>query len=142
MRKKGSRLNAVRLSQIHPKTVRAELVEALYPHHCPSTGSGRTTLSEQHWVASCLMPQPEDVVALLFLQDFAGGAYSEGLPVDEAERLHKEMVVIVTSAEVKARYAQAAMDVAASTSEKARQNSRAEFNKMAKVVRDAGIRGE
>ena len=88
------------------------------------------------------MPQPEDVVALLFLQDFAGGADSEGLPVDEAERLHKEMVVIVTSAEVKARYAQAAMDVAASTSEKARQNSRAEFNKMAKVVRDAGIRGE
>ena len=88
------------------------------------------------------MPQPEDVVALLFLRDFAGGADSEGLPVDEAERLHKEMAVIVTSAEVKARYAQAAMDVAASTSEKARQNSRAEFNKMAKVVRDAGIRGE
>ena len=87
---------------------------------------------EAHW----------DVVAPLFLQDFAGGADSEGLPVDEAERLHKEMVVIVTSAEVKARYAQAAMDVAASTSEKARQNSRAEFNKMAKVVRDAGIRGE
>ena len=88
------------------------------------------------------MPQPEDVVALLFLPDFAGRADSEGLLVDEAERLHNEIVSIVSSAEVKARYAQAAMDVVASTPEQARQMLQAEFTKMAKVVKDAGIRGE
>ena len=83
-----------------------------------------------------------DVVAPLFLQDFAGGADSEGLPVDEAERLHKEIVATVTGADAKARYAQAAMDVVASTPQQARQISQVEFTKMARVVKDAGIRGE
>ena len=63
-------------------------------------------------------------------------------PVAIVERLHKEIVAIVTSAEAKVRYEQAAMDVVASMPDQARQISQAEFNKMARVVKEAGIRGE
>ena len=38
------------------KSVRAELVEASYPGTSPSTGSGRTGLSEQYWVLTPLTP--------------------------------------------------------------------------------------
>ncbi len=57
-------------------------------------------------------------------------------------RLNREIVAIITAADARTRYAQAAMDVIASTSEQALSISRSEFAKMAKVVKDSGIRGE
>lgn len=52
----GSGLNTVRINHLNQKSVRAELVEAWCHSTFPLTGSGRTGLSEQYWVRSCLLP--------------------------------------------------------------------------------------
>ena len=63
-------------------------------------------------------------------------------PAAIINRLNREIVAILSSTEIKARFALAGMDVIGSTPEQAASLSKAEFAKMAKVIADAGIRGE
>jgi tripartite-type tricarboxylate transporter receptor subunit TctC len=65
-----------------------------------------------------------------------------GTPKPIVDRLNTEIVKIVTSAEVKERFAKQGVEVAPTTPEQFNAHLKAEVDRWGKVVRDAGIKGD
>jgi tripartite-type tricarboxylate transporter receptor subunit TctC len=65
-----------------------------------------------------------------------------GTPREIVSRLNSEMVKILTSAEVKERFRNIGVEVVAGTPEHFQSFLRAEVDRWAKVVRDAGIKAD
>jgi tripartite-type tricarboxylate transporter receptor subunit TctC len=65
-----------------------------------------------------------------------------GTPVEVVQRLNTEMVKILNSADVKDRFGKVGVDVVAGTPEHFAKFLRAEVDRWAKVVKDAGIKAD
>jgi tripartite-type tricarboxylate transporter receptor subunit TctC len=65
-----------------------------------------------------------------------------GTPAEVVQRLNTEMVKILNSAEIKERFGNVGVDVVASTPEYFAKYLKAEVERWAKVVKDAGIKAD
>jgi tripartite-type tricarboxylate transporter receptor subunit TctC len=65
-----------------------------------------------------------------------------GTPREIVNRLNTEMVKILTSAEVKERFARLGVDVAAGSPEQFASFLKGEVDRWAKVIREAGIKAD
>jgi tripartite-type tricarboxylate transporter receptor subunit TctC len=65
-----------------------------------------------------------------------------GTPADVVQRLNSEMVKILTSTEVKERFGKMGVEVVAGTPEHFSRYLKAEVERWARVVKDAGIKAD